>query len=202
MYTQKRTDFLEFVPAGCRRILSVGCATGVSEADLIKQGIQVIGIESDPEAAKTARSNGLEVLNETAETARLEQYSSPFDYLLYPDVLEHLVDPAAVLQAHVRYLKTGGRVFVCIPNFRHYSVFKSLFLYGYIPYEKYGLFDQTHIRITTRKLVLQWFRLAGLRPIAVKYRMKRTREKIFSCLSLGLLKDFFAGQIILVGEKQ
>lgn len=202
MYTKKRTDFLEFVPPGCQRILSVGCATGASEADLIKQGIRVVGIEPNPEMAQIARGNGLEVLNEKAETASLESSGDLFDYLLYPDVLEHMADPAAVLCSHAQYLRQGGRVFVCIPNFRHYSVFKSLFLVGYIPYEKYGLFDQTHIRITTRKLVLQWFRQAGLRPIAVKYQLKRTREKIFACLSLGLLKDFFAGQIILVGEKQ
>jgi len=202
MYTQKRTDFLEYLPSRCRRVLSVGCATGISETALIERGIHVVGIEPNKEAATIARENGLEVLIGDASEANLDSSGDPFDYLIYPDVLEHIAEPVRVLQLHVKHLRKGGRVFVCVPNFRHYSVFISLFLKGYISYTNYGLFDKTHIRITTRKMVFHWFQQVGLKPITVKYQLKRTREKIFSCLSLGLLKDFFAGQIILLGEKE
>ena len=72
---------------------------------------------------------------------------------------------------------------------------------GLFIYKDSGIFDKTHIRLTTRKMVLSWFRQAGLETILVRHQIKRTREKIFSFLTLGLMKDFFASQIIVIGKK-
>ena len=56
----------------------------------------------------------------------------PYDCILYADVLEHLLDPVAVLRRHVASLKTGGIVCITVPNFRNWKVFWELFVKGHV----------------------------------------------------------------------
>ena len=116
MHTQKRTDFLEFIPAECKRVLSVGCSNGAAETAMIERGMRVVGIEINSQAAKKAQENGLEVLIGDAASVSLQHFDEPFDFLMYADVLEHLADPLTVLLSHLKYVKTGGRILYVYPT--------------------------------------------------------------------------------------
>lgn len=124
-----------------------------------------------------------------------------YDCIIYGDVLEHIPDPLSVLQRHVASLKKNGTVIVSVPNFRHYSVLRQLFVHGHVRYADAGILDRTHLRITTRKMVLEWFELAGLILTFLKYILPRRRYKLISAASLGLLREFLATQILAVGRK-
>jgi 16S rRNA A1518/A1519 N6-dimethyltransferase RsmA/KsgA/DIM1 with predicted DNA glycosylase/AP lyase activity len=50
-YGHFRGSILEHVPTEARRVLSVGCGEGVTEAELVKRGAEVVGIELNNEAA-------------------------------------------------------------------------------------------------------------------------------------------------------
>ena len=54
-YISERTDILSLIPPNVKRVLDVGCSTGVLGRQ-IKQsmGITVIGIEMDQDMAKVA----------------------------------------------------------------------------------------------------------------------------------------------------
>ena len=107
-----RHDVLAHVPAGAEHILSVGCGAGLTEAELVRRGAHVTGIELDPKAAAEARTRGLEVLEGDACAIEAELATRRFDCLLYADVLEHIADPEAVLSSHLGVLAPGGRVVV------------------------------------------------------------------------------------------
>lgn len=199
-FSRLRTDVLEQVPRDCRHVLSVGCGQGATEAELIKLGMKVTGIEINPEAATVARSRGLEILEADAQSTALQ--GRQFDCLIYADVLEHLPDPSAVLREHVQLLRKGGRVIVSVPNFRNYRVFGQLFLQGHIRYTDEGIFDRTHLRLTTRRMVQQWFDESGLAVRQTRYLIYRRRDKLISAALLGLAREFIALQVLLVGEKQ
>lgn len=121
--------------------------------------------------------------------------------LIYADILEHLPEPADVLKRHVKNLRTGGIVYISVPNFRHYSVFWQLFIRGRVVYVDAGILDRTHLRITTRKMVLGWFKLARIELVNVKYNMHRRRDKLASACLFGLAKEFIASQLALIGRK-
>ena len=97
------------------------------------------------------------------------------DCLVFGDVLEHLVDPWAVLARLARLVCDGGQILACIPNVQHYSVIVSL-LRGKWDYQDEGLLDRTHLRFFT--LVghpgpVCKGRIAGLRdPAAVVARRR------------------------------
>lgn len=196
-----RTDVLELVPEGVQRVLSLGCGGGRTEAELVKKGAHVLGIEPFEPAARAAESRGLEVLIGDSDSTMDALAGRRFDCLIYADVLEHIRDPEAVLAAHVPLLEPGGRVIISVPNFRHYAVLREVFLKGEPPYADAGIFDRTHVRLTTRKLVRRWLEGAGCRIEKTDLRFWRRREKILSHIAFGAMREFLAYQIITCAVK-
>lgn len=200
-YEHFRPSILEQVPATAKCVLSVGCAAGVTESELVNRGVKVIGIEIDHEAAALARQRGLTVLEGDVSTIDVSQVCESFDCLVYADVLEHLPDPLTVLQRHVERLKSDGTVIVTVPNFRHYSVLWQLFVLGRVRYKQAGILDRTHLRITTRRMVTEWFDQVGLEPVFCSYQISRRRDKLISSVSFRSLREFLGSQILVVGKK-
>jgi len=196
-----RHSLFEHVPKTAKCVLSVGCANGITEAELVKQGMKVVGVEINPEAAEIARQRGLIILEGDASEIDVSVAGELYDCIIYGDVLEHLPDPLSVLQRHVTSLKKNGTVIVFVPNFRHYSVFWQLFVRGHIKYVDAGILDRTHLRITTRKMVLEWLELAGVRLSIFKYCISGRRNRLVSTVLLGMFREFMATQIVVVGRK-
>ena len=198
-YSHIRHDVLAHVPPNVKRVLSIGCGEGQTEAQLVARGVQVTAIELNPVAAKVAAAAGIEVVCGDASSSTLFSSGVLFDCLIYSDVLEHIMDPESVLREHLPLLAPEGIVIVSVPNFRHYAVFWELFVAGHVHYTDAGFFDRTHLRITTRRMIQEWFSNVGLQTKEIDYRMNRTRDKLVSKASLGLLREFLAQQVILVG---
>lgn len=200
-YEQFRSDVIDFVPSDARCILSVGCGAGRTEAELVKRGIKVVGVELNSQAAELASKRGVLVLEGDASEIDIAQLDEYYDCIIYADVLEHLPDPVSVLKHHVKRLKPGGIVYVCVPNFRHYSVFWGLFIRGHIRYKKGGILDRTHLKITSRKMVLEWFDQVDLRVLSCRYGIWGRRSKLLSACFFGLACEFIAHQIVLIAQK-
>jgi SAM-dependent methyltransferase len=194
-----RLDVLAMVPPTATKVLSVGCGEGRTEAELVKRGCHVTGIELDPRAALLAREKGIEAL--VGDVNEVDLAGRTFDSLIYADVLEHLADPVSVLGKHVALLEQGGTVIVSVPNFRHYSVFRDLFLRGRLRYSDAGMFDRTHLRITTRRMVEDWFSEVQLRTESTVYQIYRRGERYLCAASFNLATEFLASQVILRGIK-
>jgi methionine biosynthesis protein MetW len=158
---------LSMIPVGAR-VLDVGCGTG-SITRLIRdlRGAEVLGIEPNGERARLAGERGLQVVHGVYEDAIVQRHGT-FDVVLFADVLEHLVDPAATLRAVRGALGDGGRVLASIPNVAHWSVRLSL-LAGRFDYQPTGIMDATHLRWFTRAGVERLFRESG-------YRMERMQH--------------------------
>ncbi len=199
-YERFRSDVIAAVPSNAKYILSVGCAAGATEAELIKRGIKVVGIEINPKAAEIARQRGLVVLEGNAAEVDID-VDGYYDCLIYADVLEHLPDPFSVLKGHIDSLKHGGTIYVCVPNFRHYSIFWQLFVRGKICYDDAGILDRTHFRMTTKKMIADWFKQIGIETMSIKYIIHRRRDKLISSIFLGSLKEFIAEQVGIIGKK-
>ena len=183
------------------RVLSVGCGAGNTEAELVARGVDVVGIEINHEAVVAARARGLVVLEGDVNHLTTQLVGRSFDCLIYADVLEHLMDPVSVLRAHAANLDPQGIVIISVPNFRHYSVLWQLVVRGWIQYTESGILDRTHVRVTTRRMAVDWIRQAGLIPTRRQYVLARRRDQLLSTLSLGLAKELLAQQIIVVAMK-
>jgi O-antigen biosynthesis protein len=200
-YSRLRQDVLEAVPLEAHYVLSVGCASGVTEERLIERGCVVAGIELDPAAAAMARARGLNVVEGNASAVDIAQFGLVFDFIIYADILEHLPDPESVLRRHVQHLRPGGSVYITVPNFRHYSVLWQLALRGEILYVDAGILDRTHVRMTTRNMVLRWIRSCDLALIRVRHRFFGRRFLVLSIVTAGMFREFLAQHIAVVASR-
>lgn len=107
-----------WLPAERRgRLLDVGCGDGRFLAEMRDLGWDVVGVEPDPEAARTARERaGLDVRTGTLDDAAFDDRT--FDAVTLNHVIEHVADPVATLRECGRVTRADGRVVVVTPNTR------------------------------------------------------------------------------------
>jgi SAM-dependent methyltransferase len=84
-----------------------------------------------------------------------------FDYILFADVLEHLVDPGKTLAKVREFMNEEGEILITFPNLAHNSVMIDLFN-NQLPWTSYGLLDETHNSFYTHTGFQKVFEKAGL----------------------------------------
>jgi 2-polyprenyl-6-hydroxyphenyl methylase / 3-demethylubiquinone-9 3-methyltransferase len=103
------------------RVLDVGCGGGLLSEALAGEGAQVTAIDLAPDLLKIARLHGLESgakvdYQQIAVETLAEQAPATFDAITCMEMLEHVPDPASVLNACATLLKPGGHLFVSTLN--------------------------------------------------------------------------------------
>jgi 2-polyprenyl-6-hydroxyphenyl methylase/3-demethylubiquinone-9 3-methyltransferase len=103
------------------RVLDVGCGGGLLSEALAGEGAQVTAIDLAPDLLKIARLHGLESgakvdYQQIAVETFAEQAPATFDAITCMEMLEHVPDPASVLNACATLLKPGGHLFVSTLN--------------------------------------------------------------------------------------
>lgn len=104
------------------RLLDVGCNEGRGLQRFAANGFEVTGLELNPLAAEAARQRGFEVISEPVEQS---PDGRRFDVVVLSNVLEHSLDPNAMLEALHRLLEPGGALWISLPN--RDSQFRRLF---------------------------------------------------------------------------
>ena len=178
----------DMMPSGVR-VLDVGCGAGVitliANAD---KSNEVHGIEPDPDRAKVSAERGLIMECGLLDAAYFERRGQ-FDVIMMIDVLEHLVDPQAMLALVKQGLRPGGCVLISVPNVAHWTVRLKL-LFGRFDYTETGIMDATHLRWfyegSIRHLVEgQGFRITDLRQSAGAFMWSYYARPPFKWLPAG-----------------
>jgi len=156
---------LEALPASAVRILEIGCARGRLGLELKRADPRrvVVGIEYDPDAAAVAADRLDEVHVADVQAGLPAMTGGPFDCVVFGDVLEHLLDPEAVLRAARGVLAEDGTLAICVPNIAHFSIVKAL-LRSDLMYQPSGLLDAKHIRFFTHATFIKMMLDAGFLP--------------------------------------
>lgn len=104
-----------------KRIIDVGCGGGILSEGLAKSGADVTGIDLSEELIDIADLHGLEsgipvhYLKISAEDIASQQPDG-FDHVTCMEMLEHVPDPASIIQACATLVKPGGMVFFSTLN--------------------------------------------------------------------------------------
>jgi len=144
------------------RVLDIGCAAGDVARILSQRGCSVWGVENDRVAVELARAYCQRVVVGDVAALDLEATlaGTLFDAVLFLDVLEHLLDPAAALRKAARLLAADGKVLASIPNVAHGAVRLQL-LGGRFRYTDAGLLDRTHVKFFDLAGVEELFKSSG-----------------------------------------
>lgn len=155
---------LDCIPPDASVVLEIGCAVGALGAGYKDRnpGCAYYGVEIHPPSAEIAARRLDKVICGSAEEVDLSFLENSVDCIVYGDVLEHLVDPWALLRKHRALLKPGGRIAACIPNIQHWTLLQHL-LQGHWVYSDHGLLDRTHLRFFTLSTIFTSLTEAGYR---------------------------------------
>lgn len=135
----------DLLPAG-GRVLDVGCGSGELGAFLAEAGPAVDGIEINAERAELARQRLHAVaVGQAGPGFRSPELADRYDAVILADVVEHVVEPAPLLDWVAGRLVPGGAAYCLLPNSAHFS-FRRRMLRGDWSYEEWGLLDRDHVR--------------------------------------------------------
>lgn len=146
-------------------IFQAGCNSG-SNLKAIKEiytHAECYGIDIQRDAIIQARQNfpdGKFYLG-NIEESNLFQNQKIFDYILLPDILQHLIQPEKVLRYLHTTLKDDGQVYACIPNLMNWAVMYNLIINGKFSYTKTGLLDYDHKHLFTYYQIVDIFKKTG-----------------------------------------
>lgn len=118
-----RLDFIQQHSDGLfgKNVLDVGCGGGILAESMAKLGASVTGIDLAEASLEIARLHGLESgisVNYQCISAEdfAAEHAGTFDVVTCMEMLEHVPDPASVIQACSTLVKPGGQVFFSTLN--------------------------------------------------------------------------------------
>jgi 2-polyprenyl-6-hydroxyphenyl methylase/3-demethylubiquinone-9 3-methyltransferase len=118
-----RLDWIEqHVRLGGQRVVDIGCGGGILSDAMARRGAQVLGIDLASKALKVARLHALEAetpsieYREVAAEALAAEQPGQFDVVTCMEMLEHVPQPASVVNACAQLVKPGGWVFFSTIN--------------------------------------------------------------------------------------
>jgi len=122
---QTHEPFFKRVPLfGERRLLEIACGTGRFSFEAAKRGWSCVACDTSVTAIAVARQAfGGTVEFQVAEA--LTAPEGPFDVIAAVEFLEHHVKPVDIVQSMVVRAKTGGTIFVTVPNWGSRGVRES-----------------------------------------------------------------------------
>jgi len=219
-----RWEIIQLIPAGNHKILEVGCGAGHTLKKLkeLSKANETVGIEINEQVTQGLSDTLDRLYVGDVETIDLPHTENCFDYIIFGDVLEHLIDPRRVLHNYKSLVRDDGYIIASIPNIKHYSVLLRLIFFDEFQYSDAGILDRSHLRFFTKKEILKMFTdekfevvdlipLDGSKPGEKKYKdtlFTFLNSKLFPLLSrLQILtlyfvdSSFYASQYIIKAKK-
>ena len=109
-------------PLAAKQALDIGCGGGILADSMARKGANVTGIDLSDKALKVAQLHALEAqtpnvtYREVSAEALAKERPGQFDVVTCMEMLEHVPDPASVVQACATLVKPGGWVFFSTIN--------------------------------------------------------------------------------------
>lgn len=141
----------QHVPEGAR-VLDIGCGEG-DLMDVLRgdKGVDVRGMEIDPELVEKCVSRGLSVVQGDADRDLADYPDGAFDVAILSQTLQTAARPDYMLD---QLLRIGRTAFVSFPNFAYWKMRFDLMRHGRMP--------------VTRHLPVSWYETKNIHHVTVK----------------------------------
>lgn len=208
---KKNQEAVDVIPETARKILDIGCGTGVLR-DFLNQKITIHGITISEKEYEIAKNKLDKVFVFNLENGLPENIDKDYDIILASHVFEHIAYPDRLLDDIKKVLIPEGKLIVALPNIMHYK-YRFKLISGNFDYEDAGVMDYTHLRwytFSSAKILLEKSGfiiekayVSGELPL---YRFsKYLPEKlqlILKKILFGISKGFFGMQMLFILKKR
>jgi 2-polyprenyl-3-methyl-5-hydroxy-6-metoxy-1,4-benzoquinol methylase len=145
-----------------------------------------------------------EIYPQTVELA-LPNIRERFDLVICADVLEHLLDPAAVLRGLRTLVDPAGHLLVSVPNIRYFPAIVRIAVGAGFRPDPSGTFDSTHIRFFTRANLRDMLRFTGWSVQEWSYPRSTVAGHVRTALgkaSRGVTDEWLAAEWFVIAAPQ
>lgn len=182
-YMNAREDLMQLIHHDKQspiRVLEIGCGAGVTlgRIQYCYPNSEVHGIESLKDAADLGAVN-FDIIYGDVEHMEFPYEKDYFDYIVFGDTLESLINPDLALKKIKPYLKRDGCILAGISNLMNAGIVYNI-LKGYFPYEKTDFTGAPRLRFFTYEEIQKLFEKTG-------YRIE---EVLRFCLEGNTAKDY------------
>jgi len=162
------------LPKTPQRILDIGSGMGWSSVylkDHVFKDAAYYAIEPSLHCIENLKNNGINLLSEDIDSD-WDTGEEKFDLIIMRHVLEHFMDPVAVLKKVSNALTENGKLYVAVPNNNNpYSPLKTVFL------------RVVHTYYFSPHTIDNCFKLAGLKADFIKELDKANPYELFAVCS-------------------
>jgi 2-polyprenyl-6-hydroxyphenyl methylase/3-demethylubiquinone-9 3-methyltransferase len=154
-------------PLGGRRVVDVGCGGGILAEAMAKRGAEVLGIDLAQRSLRVAQLHAMEAgvakldYREVAAEALAAETPERYDVVTCMEMLEHVPDPSAIVQACASLCKPGGWVFMSTlnrnPKSFLFAIIGAEYMLGLLPRGTHE-----YARFVRPSELARWCRSAGL----------------------------------------
>ncbi|HRH79983.1 MAG TPA: bifunctional 2-polyprenyl-6-hydroxyphenol methylase/3-demethylubiquinol 3-O-methyltransferase UbiG [Thiobacillaceae bacterium] len=173
-----------------RNVLDVGCGGGILAESMAGRGARVSGIDLSDKALRVAKLHLLESGQKVdyqliAAEAYADQRPGEFDVVTCMEMLEHVPEPASVVEACARLVKPGGWVFLSTLNRNAKSYFMAIvgaeYLLNMLPkgtHEWARFLKPSELAAMTRAAGLDTVQIKGMtyNPLDKTYKLGRDTD--------------------------
>lgn len=144
-FQQNRINLIKKYLKKNKRLLEIGCSSGMFLYQIKKYVKEIVGVDYDLESAKFASDKcNCPVFTDEIKKTSLKKKS--FDIICAFQTLEHLKNPHNFLTTIIQYLRPGGIIYLEVPNL------KDALIYAYdLPYHYNFYFHSAHLWYFTDK---------------------------------------------------
>ena len=154
-----RHDMLDLIEGEGKHVLDCGCWAGYTLEELEKRGHIPEGLDiwDNRTVAKHVPFHYCDLETQPEYWAVKNEmppslYNKKFDYILFGDVIEHLVDHTFAFHLAKEVLNEGGKVIISVPNMGWIGAVLPIANQHFYRDES-GHFDKTHLRFYTRDVL-------------------------------------------------
>jgi 2-polyprenyl-3-methyl-5-hydroxy-6-metoxy-1,4-benzoquinol methylase len=192
-----RADALAMLTGDAGTVLDFGGGVGATAAAMREAGRadKVVLLDQVADKALSGIDHAIALdLNDGEQVRAALDNAGPFDTILCLDVLEHLIDPWAVIALLETALKPGGTMLLSLPNASYHGVVMPLILRGRFDYSDAGVMDRTHLRWFTKATMVELGTRGELALDRIEANITGRRDNLLNTVTLGLFERFFARQ--------
>lgn len=179
-YFRRLLRFLETgVLLSAKKMLDVGCATGLFVDEANKHGMQAEGIDISKSAVLHGKQRHVPLFHETSSSwMKKKKHRNYYDVITALSVIEHEADPVRMMRALYTMTAPGGMVVISTPNFN--TFYRTLMGKRWIGYQ-----HPEHLWFFTPKTITRLLHNAGFVDIVVRRDFQRSYSVSYAFTRLG-----------------
>lgn len=180
---------------GKKSLLDYGCGTGDFLKYAQKKGLDVYGIEPNPDALKLAQKK---VGEENVSSSNLKDLDLTFDYITLWHVLEHIPNLNEFITQLKSKLKPDGKILIAVPNHKSFDAkfYKSYWAAWDVPRHIWHFSNDSFQKLMYKnelekvKIYPLWFDSFYISILSEKY--KKSKLGILRAIPIALISNLSA----------